>query len=230
MTKSSQIWSGLLRNYLNEKSSTSNIDDHEGRRNTGGTAGTGIGYRLSQNEPRSHSAEKKPTPPEWWEVGMQERLDKQAIEVVRKKPGEDGVVDLTYQEFLDVFRAEVYRFHLRNNEVGGYANMPAWKFLREEAYGNADSFFYGREFGGGAFYRIVDAPASLGVGPYQGGNLNYINQGLIFAARGDSLFEAKAVVSGWNGAAGLFGNTDSEHLELRLRLTEHGYNLWRTLP
>ncbi len=168
--------------------------------------------------------------PESWEVDELRELYERAESVVLKSPGQDGVVNLDYQtEFLDVFRAEVYRFQLRDREVGGYKNMPAQKFLREEAYGFADSKFYG-DIAGGRLYRINGAPASLGPGPYKGGNLNYINQGLLFAARGDSLRTVKATVWSWNRAAGAFGNTDSQHLDSRLKLTEFGYNLWRKKP
>lgn len=167
---------------------------------------------------------------ESWEIDEQNMLDQRAEDIVLKAASADGVVDLDYQtEFLDVFRAEINRFKLRDREVGGYENMPAQKFLREEAYSRADSYFYG-DLSGGRMYRINRAPETLGSGPFRGGNLNYINQGLIFAARGDSLSTAKFVVRGWNGAAGVFGQTDSNYLKLRLRLTEYGYNLWSKKP
>lgn len=151
--------------------------------------------------------------------------------VVLKQAGPDGIVDLDYEtEFLDVFRAEKFRFQIRNREVGGYDNMPFQKFIREEAYSRADSFFYGEEYGGGRLYRIHGAPGGLGAGPYRGGNLNYINQGLIFSARGDSAFTAMTVVLAWNRAAGATGNTDSQYLHQRLRLTGFGHDSWRRLP
>lgn len=111
----------------------------------------------------------------------------------------------------------------RSELLGGYENLSAIDFAKE-IYFNGDTVFYGPDFGGTPF-RIIDAPEGFG-GPYVGGDLNYIKQGLMFAAQGMSPFEMRYTISIWNQTP---GGTYS-HTAIRNHLADFGYELWMSRP
>lgn len=117
---------------------------------------------------------------------------------------------------LDVY---IFDVESRSNFLGGYENLRAVDFAKE-MYFNGDTAFHGPDFGGTAF-RVIGAPEGF-VGPYVGGDLNYIKQGFMYAARGMSPFEIRYTMSIWNQTPwGTYSHTD-----IRNHLANYGYELW----
>jgi hypothetical protein len=144
-----------------------------------------------------------------------EVLNRRAQDIAYKSAGRDGFVDLSQQELVEAFRYEFERLNGRSNAVGGYGNMSDVDFLLE-ARNEGDSWFYNEN--GGRQYRID------GAGPYLGGNINYINQGIIFALGGRTLAEARMAVFAWNAS----GAGHIEYLSQRLQFTEMGYYMFQS--
>jgi len=152
--------------------------------------------------------------------------EKKAVAATEKEAGEDGVVELDYEsDFLDVWRFEVIRINAMDSDVGWLAGLGPYTFLNQIARVNGDSSFYGPPTGGRLF-RITGAPAGLGEGPHLGGNLNYVNIGMIFAAGGRSKNQAIGAVRLWNT------NDKSgtpAYRETREKMAAYGYHLWGQL-
>ena len=114
---------------------------------------------------------------------------------------------------MEVFSYEAARISVRSALRGGYENLNDVEFALE-ARDWGDSVFYGDN--GGRYYRID------GQGPYLGGNLNYVDQGMIFAAGQRTLDQAHSYVSMWN----ISGAGSLQYLNQRLEFTTYGYYLW----
>ncbi|MFC4822195.1 hypothetical protein, partial [Dokdonella ginsengisoli] len=146
-------------------------------------------------------------------------LKARAEAIVDRAAGLDGVVDISRSEFNEVFRYEAARLEMRSAVRGGYENLSDAEFLLE-ARNYGDSLFYGDvKLGGngGRLYRID------GRGPYFGGNINYVNQGQIFAIGNRTLEQAVTAVSAWNySGAGSYG-----YVEQRLDFTGQGYQMYK---
>lgn len=138
---------------------------------------------------------------------------------LEKKAGPDGVVDLTMAEFGQILDYESAATKLDSDLRGGFANLPARETLWEARY--ADSIFYGQF--GGTLYRVLREGGSP-IGPYPGGDFNYIKQGMTFAASGDSRMEMRVIIRGWNAfpGAGTYSHTPQ-----RLHLADIGYFFYR---
>ena len=75
---------------------------------------------------------------------------------------------------------------------------------------------------GGVMYRINGAPSGV-IGPYAGGDLNYIKQGVVFAAAGRARGEMNVVINIWNySGAGSVGN-----LSQRIYFSGIGYYYYK---
>jgi RHS repeat-associated protein len=175
--------------------------------------------------PANNSNRTTPVPEDTGESAQGTEAEEKAWAATEKQAGEDGIVELDYgTEFLDVFRYEHIRINAMNQDVGGFASLDPYTFLHQIAYKRGDSKFYGAA--GGKLFRISGAPASLGEGPHLGGNLNYITQGMIFAAGGRSKSQAIGAVRAWNSN----GRTGSpQYREIREKMTAYGYDLWGTI-
>ncbi|WP_312107951.1 hypothetical protein [Stenotrophomonas indicatrix] len=131
-----------------------------------------------------------------------------------KAPGADGVVDLTMSDFNDVMKYEAAHTRMASEVRGGFDKLPVWE--RAVVYSKADSIFYGDN--GGKFFRIV-REGGAPIGPYRGGDFNYIKQGMTFRASGDSQGEMRAAIVGWNAS----GAGTSSNIPQRIFLSEVGY-------
>jgi hypothetical protein len=101
---------------------------------------------------------------------------------------------------------------------GGYENLSDSEF-GWELYHRGDSIFYGEY--SGALCRVTGYPGFGG--PYVGGDLNYINQGLMFAAGQRSISQLDATVRAWN----TFGGGTYSHMAERIFLSNFGYYYWQ---
>lgn len=118
-------------------------------------------------------------------------------------------------EFGQLMDYEVAHTRMRSDLRGGYENLPARETLWEARYG--DSLFFGAF--GGVSYR-VSSSSGASIGPFKGGDFNYIKQGIIFSASGDRISEMRAVIGIWNvSGAGTLSN-----LLQRLFFAEIGYH------
>jgi hypothetical protein len=142
-----------------------------------------------------------------------EPLRQRALDIVYRSPGEDGVVDMSKAEFNEVFDYEMARVSMRSEIRGGYENLGPMDFAKE-AIIQGDSLFYGDN--GNTRYRID------GSGPYLGGNLNYVNQGIVFAAAGRNPSELMVSVGYWN----LVRSASPVYTNERMGWAAYGYNLW----
>lgn len=149
-----------------------------------------------------------------------------AWEAVETAPGDDGVIELDYNsQLLAVFRYDKARIMKMDLDSGGLANLGFADFAVEIAWRRGDSVFHGQY--GGSLFRITGAPGSIGAGPHLGGNLNYVTQGMIWAAAGYSKAAMQFAVVHWN-AVPIAGSP--LHIADRLILTNYGYDLWSELP
>ncbi|MBL8297788.1 MAG: VCBS repeat-containing protein [Rhodanobacteraceae bacterium] len=147
-----------------------------------------------------------------------------AYEVVGKAPGADGVVEISYDELMLVVDYEIDVVSGRSALRGGYENLSTAEF-GVEIYRFGDTIFYGEApYGnGGTLYRVTGAPPSFG-GPYPGGDLNYIKQGLMFGARGSSVTAMNGTISLWNA----YGGGSMSHLSERIYLANLGLDIWKS--
>jgi hypothetical protein len=139
-----------------------------------------------------------------------------AEDLAYRQEGEDGVVHLSSEEFLDIFRYESSRLEDRFNFLNEAFPVDLVDVLME-AKNQGDSLFYYAN--GGRTYRVGGLPIDD-----VGGNINYVNQGLVFAIGGESLDTAHSAVAAWNvSGAGTLG-----YLGRRLDYTTLGYALWKS--
>lgn len=146
-----------------------------------------------------------------------------AYSVLDNAPSVDGAKELTYGELGVVLDFEIAHIDARAALRGGYENLSAMEF-GWEAYDAGDSIFFGPEYGG-EYFRVVGGPPGL-VGPFVGGDLNYLKQGLIFGARGASGFQLNGAVMSWN----VYGGGTLSHTGVRLYLANIGYDYWNSRP
>jgi len=146
------------------------------------------------------------------------------IAILERPAGDDGVKELSIGEFalvLDVSKVEI---DARSRARGGYENISGVEFSRV-LYHQGDSIFFGDEthggFGGTSF-RIVGAPWSDNT-VFYGGDLNYLYQGLLHAARGNSQMQLATTVTWWNSAFGTGSPTRMFH---RLLVSDYSYNYY----
>jgi len=175
--------------------------------------------------PANHLARTSTVPEGAGESSQGSEAEEKAWEATEKQAGADGIVELDYEtEFLDVFRYEYIRINAIDQDVGGLAALDPYTFLHQIAYRRGDSKFYGAA--GGRLFRIRGAPANLGEGPHLGGNLNYVTQGMIFAAAGRSKLQAMRAVRTWNATS----RTGSpQYREIREKMAAYGYELWSSI-
>lgn len=141
-----------------------------------------------------------------------------SYEILSKPAGPDGVTDLNSTEFGQLLEYEFATVELRSKLRGGFANLPARETMYELRWGpTADSLFYG-EFGG-TKYRLTLSSGRT-IGPYVGGDFNYIKQGILMSQSGDGLTEMRLLIKAWNSNrwSGTPANVDQ-----RLMFGEIGY-------
>jgi len=114
-----------------------------------------------------------------------------------KPAGPDNVIDLSMSEFNDVLKFEVAHTRFKSELRGGFENLSPEE--RGFEYRWADSIFYGEN--GGKMYRVL-RDGMPPIGPYLGGDFNYIKEGMSFREGGDSRAMMKAAIFGWNSSGG----------------------------
>lgn len=165
-----------------------------------GALTSAFGYAFNQLAHRAMSAGNG------WSLAAKHRAE----EIAWRKAGDDGIVRISREEFLEVFEGyELPRIQAGLHDLGDYYSP---KQFLEYAYSEGDSLFFGQN--GGKQYMIGD------YGPYFGGNINYFNQGIIFALGGMSIDATYAAIIGWN----LSGAGTAEFTLQRLWFADMGYH------
>ncbi len=155
------------------------------------------------------------TDEQWEETSV---LRERAEGIVFRASGKDGIVDITYNEFLEVYEHARVVIGMRSDYVGGYQNMELDPFLWD-VRSQGDTMFFGDA--GGTRFRISGTPLGT-IGPYVGGDINYVGIGISFAQGQRSLQSAHMAVRAWNSSgAGTYSHTPQ-----RLNFTTAGYLLW----
>jgi len=96
-----------------------------------------------------------------------------------------------------------------------------------ELYNRGDSIFFGPESAGGyggTAFRIVGGPEQMG-GVHIGGDVNYVYQGMMQAARGNALRQVHDSVISWNVSQFSPGRIPN-----RIMWATYGFDYYRTRP
>jgi RHS repeat-associated protein len=137
-----------------------------------------------------------------------------AYSILSKPAGDDGIVNLSMAEFGQLLDYEVAATELKSSLRGGYDNLSTIELLYEARVG--DSLFYG-DFGG-VDYRITGTDGAV-IGPYKGGDFNYIKQGIIFSEGKGARLDMHLIVQSWN----ISGGGTFLHTKRRQFIADIGY-------
>lgn len=149
------------------------------------------------------------------------RIHEQALDIVNRPAGDDGVVTISHGEFDLVVGDEMLNV-MDASEKFGYGTYSIY----DDFVINGDSNFYGPNNyagHGGTFYRITDFPYAGNNPIYAGGVINYFKEGLMFAAAGYSVDQMNTAVVGWNFYKGRYSGISD-----RIGFANYGYFYWLT--
>ncbi|MCG6117527.1 MAG: hypothetical protein MEQ07_04945 [Aquimonas sp.] len=182
------------------------------------TAAMSFAFNTMAHEGASQASRREQEEP-FWSDELASRLD--SVRGILERPaGEDGVKSITVDELHYIMETEARMLDMRSSAAGGYRNMSLNRFS-EVLWGvnaTGDSVFYGRY--GGDQFRIVGAPGGLSA-IQVGGDINYLYQGMLHAARGNHFSTAYNSVVTYNLA---FKGAD--RIPNRLRWTAYGYDFY----
>jgi hypothetical protein len=160
------------------------------------------------------------------EHGSNVEMEEQVYSILDRVPESNGAVNMTYGEFAYILSFHADVIDRLNHSVGGIRNMSSDEWS-EYLYLHGDSRFYGdHNLGGhgGTRFMIHGAPPGMPTSGV-GGDINYFYQGMLQAARGESMNTLNASIWSWNVA-----QLSPDRYTIRIMWGQVGYNYYLQRP
>jgi len=149
---------------------------------------------------------------------------KRAYGIVHRADDPEIGADISFAEVQEVMKFDLSRMDARSDATGGYGILAPHEFANE-LINFGDSTFYARA---SYKYNITGTTGNLS-GIHFGGDINYYYQGMMQAARGNSLQTLHDTVINWNVAQGVarFQTSDFRQIPRALPWANHGYDFYK---